>query len=59
MQVEIESCLGSRCNRLGYLTCNLTHLDIKGEVEAPLENKTNCHQQYKNTEHMAIILREA
>jgi hypothetical protein len=35
MQVEIESRLGSCCNRLSYLPCNLTPLDIKGGVEAP------------------------
>jgi hypothetical protein len=57
-----EFWLRSCCNRLSYLPCNLAPLDIKGGVEAPLEknyqHNINCHEQYKKTRRMTIILRE-
>jgi hypothetical protein len=33
--------LRSCCNRLSYLPCNLTPLDIKGEVGAPHRDNFN------------------
>jgi hypothetical protein len=63
--------MGSCCNRLGYLSCNLAPLVMKGGVEAPpkdMNNKSksknykhhiNCHEQYKNIGRSAIILRGA
>jgi hypothetical protein len=65
-QVEIESSLGSYYNQLGYLSCNLDPLNIKGGVEVPLgeqipnfHHHINCHEQYKNTRRMTITLWEA